>query len=73
MVTALAVPAFLLTNVPLRPDRPRVSPLTRPLRVPPVTVALVVASYTLLAATRPLTVKALGVMSPVTPVGLLTE
>ncbi|MNM69041.1 hypothetical protein D3C81_806250 [compost metagenome] len=62
MVTTLPVPAFLSENAPRRPDRLRVSPLTRPLNVPPVMVALVVASYILLAATTPVIASAFGVM-----------
>ena len=72
-VTLLPVPTFLSANTPLKPDRPRVSPPTRPLKVPPDKTASSVPSYTRLLALTPLTVNAFCAIVAVTPVALLTE
>ena len=48
------------------------SPPTTPTNDPPETVAIVAPSYTLLATVVPETVKALGVMLAVNPVGCVS-
>ena len=62
----MAVPAFLLLKVPVGALKAMLSPAIAPDRVPALSVAAVVPSYTLLAAVTPLTVSALGVMSALT-------
>ena len=65
-VTTLAVPTFLFGNVPVA-LAVTTSPLMRPANITLVTsmVATTSPSYTLLLATKPDTVRALGVMAAV--------
>ena len=61
----MPVPAFLLLNNPVAAVTTSLP--NNPVSVPPVNVAAVVPSYTLLLAVKPVTVKLAGVMSPYTP------
>ena len=61
----MAVPAFLLSKVPLGALKAILSPAIAPESVPPLSVAAVVPSYTLLAAVIVATVQGLAVMSAI--------
>ena len=71
-VTALPVPALALANAPVPLVRLTLSPAITPLNAPPARLAAVLPSYTWPVAVCPVTLSALGVMSAVKPVGLLT-
>ena len=70
-VTVMPLPTFLSAKVPEAPERETDtrSPATTPDTLAPevLSVAVVVASYTLLLAVNPVTVSGAGVMLAVTP------
>ena len=66
MVTALPVPASLSAKLPLCVSTNTSAPCT-PTKVPPLTLAVVVASYTLLATMVLLTVRSRWLMLAVMP------
>ena len=70
IVTAIPVPAFAVVKLPAFVKVTfAVSALKTPTKVPPVTVAVGVPLYTLLATVVPVTVSIFGVMLAVTLAG----
>ena len=63
VVTVILFPASAFTNIPFDGNVANTSsPVTTPFKMPPRTVASVVASYVLFCALRPVTVKSLGLI-----------
>ena len=71
-VTVLPVPTFLFEKLPESDVRLTESVPSTPPRIPPETVAAVVASYTLFCAVKPVAVSVATVMSASVKAVLLT-